>query len=157
MAEEKIQLGRYKLVFEFAGQQTLPAFLSVEDVPLLKRIKTNFTFGHSEHEAAPLDVQLPTDETVVLIVQNGSDQTLRFPRLGGTGPYVSVSIRRVDGGYTNEFFYSDDKLLGADRSEEGSISYDTFTWDLADSDWLKRRSVGGTLAGSDSSRGDNNL
>ena len=131
LGEDKIQLGRYTLVFEFAGQQTSPAFLFVEDVSILKQINTSFVFGHSRHNAAPLDVHLPTPETVTLIVHNGSDQILKFPRPGGSGRFISVSIRRADGSYANEFFYPDDKLLGQNKSEVGEISYDQFSWDIA--------------------------
>jgi hypothetical protein len=131
LGEDKLQLGRYTLVFEFAGQQTSPAFLFVEDVPILNQIKTSFAFGHSRQEVAPLDVHLPTSKTVTLIVHNSSDQTLRFPRLGGSGRLVSVSINRVDGSYANAFFYPNDKLLGQNKSEVGSISYDKLTWDIA--------------------------
>jgi len=127
---DKIQLGRYTLVFEFAGQRTAPAFISVEDVPILSKIKTKFTFDSSRQDAAPLNVHLPTTETITLILQNGSDQTLRFPHLGGSGRLVSVSIRRVDGSYVNDFFYPDHKLLGGSRSGAGTIAFDKFTWDI---------------------------
>jgi hypothetical protein len=131
LGEDKIQLGRYTLVVEFAGQRTAPAFLFVEDVPILSKIKTNFKFDHSGQDAAPLNVRLPTTETVTLIVHNGSDQTVTFPRLGGGSTrLVSVSIRRVDGSYTSESFYPDEKLSGS-KSWVGTIDYDVFTWDIA--------------------------
>jgi hypothetical protein len=129
--EESVQPGRYRLIFEFAGRQTSPAFLSVEDVQILKQVKTTFALGHPVDDAAPLDVHYPTAETVTLSVRNGSNQTVRFPRPGGPGRHVSVSIRRVDGGYTNEFFYPDEQLNGENKSEAGSPSYDRFSWDVA--------------------------
>jgi hypothetical protein len=130
LAEDKIQLGRYTLVFEFAGQRTAPAFISVEDVPILSKIKTNFTFGHSPQAAAPLNIHLPTTETVTLTVHNGSNQTLRFPRLGGgITRLVAVSIRRVDGSYVSDSFYPDEQLSGS-KSWVGTIAYDRFTWDI---------------------------
>jgi hypothetical protein len=131
LGEDKVQLGRYKLVFEFAGQQTSPAYISMEDVPILKQVAANFTFGHSGHNDAPLDVHLPTAETVTLYVHNGSNQALVFPRRGGLGRSVSVSINRADGGYANDFFFPDEKLLGENKSGEGAISYDVFSWDVA--------------------------
>lgn len=132
LGEGNTQPGRYTLVFEFAGQQTSPAFLFVEDAPILSQIKTSFAFGPMGQEAAtPLDVHLPTSEIITLIVHNGSEQTLRFPLLNVAGPSVSVSIRRVDGSYANDFFYPDDKLLGKGKPEAGAIAYDKLTWDFA--------------------------
>lgn len=131
LGEDKLQPGRYTLVFEFAGQKTAPAFLFVEDVPLLKQIKTSFVFGRSGHPAQPLKLHLPTRETVTLLVHNGSEQLLRFPHPGMSNQFVSVSITKVDGSYANEFFYPDDKLSAQNESDEGSISFDHFTWDIA--------------------------
>jgi hypothetical protein len=64
-------------------------------------------------------------------VRNDSDQTLRFPRLGGGSTrLVAVSIQRVDGSYASFSFYPDEKLSGS-KSWVGSIDYDKFSWDIA--------------------------
>jgi hypothetical protein len=126
-----VQLGRYALIFEFAGQKTAPTFLFVEDVPILKQIKVNFFFGDLRTDPATLEVHIPTGENVTLVVHNSSDQTLRFPRPGGSSSLVSVSIRKVDGSYSNGLFYPNDKLSNQKESEVGSISFDRFTWELA--------------------------
>jgi hypothetical protein len=131
LSKEIVQLGRYTIVFEFAGQKTAPASLLVEDVPILKQIKTEFVFAKLRDDHAVLDVHLPTTEKVTLIVNNNSNQTLRFPRLGGNGPLVSVSIRRIDGSYANDFFYPDNELSGKNQGGIGSIAFDVFTWEMA--------------------------
>ena len=130
LGEDNVQLGRYTVVFEFAGQKTVPNFLFVEDVPILKQIEAGFVFDHLRNNSATLEVQIPTSERVTLVVHNRSDQTLRFPHPGGSGGNVSVSIKRVDGNYSSEFFYPDDKLS---RQENliGSIGFDQFTWEVA--------------------------
>jgi hypothetical protein len=130
LGEGNVQVGRYTLIFEFAGEKTAPSFLFVEDVPILTRIKADFVFGQLKNDAATLDVHIPTDEHVTLVVHNGSDQTLRFPHPGGSGGYVVVSISTVDGSYTNHFFFPDDKLT-KQKSLIGSIGFDQFTWEMA--------------------------
>lgn len=128
LSKEIVQLGRYTIVFEFAGQKTAPVFLFVEDAPILKQIKIEFVF--TRDHAVP-GGHLPTTEKATLIVKNNSNQTLRFPRLGGNGPLLSVSIERIDGSYASEFFYPDNKLQGKNESRIGSISFDSFTWEIA--------------------------
>jgi hypothetical protein len=130
LGEDNVQIGRYTVVFEFAGQKTVPTFLFVEDVPILKQIKADFVFEHLRDDSGTLEVQIPTGEKVTLVVHNGSDQTLRFPHPGGSGGNVSVSIKRIDGNYSNEFFYPDDKL-SKQKNLIGSIGFDQFTWEMA--------------------------
>lgn len=130
LGKDIVQLGRYALVFEFAGQKTAPTYLFVEDVPILKQIKADFVFGDLRSDPATLEVHMPTGEKVTLVVHNGSDQALRFPHPGGSGGSVSVSIKRVDGNYGNEFFYPDDKL-SKQKNLIGSIGFDQFTWEMA--------------------------
>ncbi len=131
LSKEIVKLGRYTIVFEFAGQRTAPAFLFVEDAPILKQIKTEFVFPKLVGDASVLHLHLPTKEKVTLIVNNDSNQTLRFPRLGGNGPLVSVSIKRIDGSYANDFFYPDNELTGKNQGGIGSIGFDVFTWEIA--------------------------
>jgi hypothetical protein len=130
LGEETAQLGRYTLVFEFAGEKTAPTFLFVEDVPILSQIKADFVFGQVKDKAATLDIHIPTGEHVTLVVHNGSDQTLRFPHPGGSGGDVIVSLRTVDGSYTNQFFFPDDKLSKRNNLI-GSIGFDHFSWEIA--------------------------
>ncbi len=56
----------------------------------------------------------------------------RFQHPGEVGSSVSVSIIRVDGSYSNWFFYPNEKLSGHSQSGEGSIFYDKFNWDTVE-------------------------
>jgi hypothetical protein len=117
-AEER-QLGRYSLVFEFAGLKTPPAFLFVEDVPLLKQIQAEFIFSRSA------DGYIHPEGDVILIVQNDSDQVLRFPQPNEINSRVSFSLNKTDGRFRGGYFYPPDSQPG-----EGAISFDTFKWDI---------------------------
>jgi hypothetical protein len=44
LRSEPLQIGRYVLVFEFAGQKTRPYSFTVEDVPILREIAGEFVF-----------------------------------------------------------------------------------------------------------------
>jgi hypothetical protein len=132
LSKEIVTPGRYAIVFEFAGQKTAPVFFFVEDAPILKQIKTEFVFSKLFGDPAVLHIHLPTTEKVTLIVDNNSNQTLRFPRPGGNGPLVSVSIKRTDGSYANDFFYPDNELSGKNQGGIGSIGFDVFTWEIAE-------------------------
>jgi hypothetical protein len=123
IGSSETQLGRYTLVFEFAGQRTEPVSLLVEDLPILKQIEAEFVFSHSRDGlAAP-------DGNVILTVRNNSDQILRFPQPGGDNSMVSVSLSKSDRSYRNDFFYPSESLPGLGKTS--GISFDTFTWDVA--------------------------
>jgi hypothetical protein len=122
LGAEETQLGRYTLVFEFAGLRTTPVTLVVEDVPVVKQIKAEFIFSRSsEGFASP-------DGNVTLTVHNSSDQVLRFPRPDDFNSLVSFSLTKADRSYRGDFFYPTDSLPG--KGALPDISFDTFTWDI---------------------------
>ncbi|MEO6655483.1 MAG: hypothetical protein ABIO36_05325 [Pyrinomonadaceae bacterium] len=133
LGTEPAQIGRYKLVFEFAGQKTDPAYLFVDDIPILKRIKVDFVFGNAGNPLAVLDIKMPTDQYVTFLVRNDSDQTIRFPSLddgprSDIGPRIGVSIRQT-GKYSADFPFSENKNKKS-KPAVGSISHDKFNWDV---------------------------
>jgi hypothetical protein len=87
------------------------------------RCKAEFAFSRSSDGFAS------PDGYVTLIVDNGSDQVLRFPRPNGIDSMVSVSLIKADRSYHNAFFYPVDRSPGQD--ERPVISFDTFTWGVA--------------------------
>ncbi|MBV9242826.1 MAG: hypothetical protein JO314_12545 [Acidobacteria bacterium] len=133
VGDEPVQIGKYTLVFEFAGQRTSPVYLFVDDIRILQKIKVDFLFGNTNNKtSSPLDVTLPTDQKVIFLVRNDSDQTVRFPALGQAGrfeqdSYVSVSMK-LEGKYESDFFYPEGKLA-KEKSLIGSTMYPHFTWD----------------------------
>jgi hypothetical protein len=121
---EPSQIGRYTLVFEFAGQQTPPAFVTVEDVPILEQITAAFWFP------SPL-ILGSSGGSVTLAVHNGSGQTIRFPRRGESYGLVWMSFERTDGHYASSALYPQRLLLSARDLASPRISPDrSFTWDF---------------------------
>ena len=118
---EKAQPGRYLITFEFAGQQTAPTQLLVEDLQILKRIKAEFLFGPPQKTAKGTDVP------VTLTVHNGTDQTLRFPHRDGVNGLVSVRLSR--GGSDNSGgFYPSEQLLDQQEPAAPNHTVENFTW-----------------------------
>ncbi len=121
---EPIQLGRYTLVFEFAGQKTQPYSLDVE-FPILKEIATEFVFP------SPL-VFGEADASVTLTVRNRSNQVIRFPHRGEHRESVSVSLLKTTGEkWSSSFFVPDAVLLSAAGVRRSRLSEDKFSWALA--------------------------
>jgi hypothetical protein len=121
---ETPQIGRYTLVFEFAGQQTPSAFFTVEDVPILQQITAAFSFP------SPL-ILGPSVGAVTLVVHNGSEQTIRFPRRGESHGPVGMSFEKTDGHYALSAAYPQRLLLTASDLASPRISPDrSFTWDF---------------------------
>lgn len=120
--QERPQPGHYRLVFEFAGQKSAPATLTVEDLPVLKDIKADFVFG------PPLRTPGASDRPVTLTVHNNTDQTLRFPHRDGLNGLVSVSFAKSDGKYHGDGFYPADRLLDQDETKMPDRNVENFTW-----------------------------
>jgi hypothetical protein len=120
LGDGETQLGRYTLVFEFAGLRTPPAFLFVEDVPILRQIQAEFVFSRSA------DGYSHPEGNVTLTIHNNSDQVLQFPRPNDSNSLVSFSLIKADGSFRGAYFYPPDK-----QSSEGNISFDIFSWDIA--------------------------
>ena len=71
--DEKVEPGVYVLVLECAGEKTAPLELIVEQSEILAQIKAQFRF---EREGA---ITKSTHVPIVLTVDNGSQETIRFP------------------------------------------------------------------------------
>ncbi len=119
---EHPKAGRYLVVFEFAGQKTLPMPIIVKDFPVLKRIKADFIFGPQTKLSDG-----STDTPVTLVVHNDTDQTIRFPHRDGLNGLVSLSLSSPKG-YRNDGFYPADKLLDQDERKLPDRSPNEFTW-----------------------------
>ena len=85
---EKPQLGRWQVTAEFAGRRTTPKSFTVEEVPFLKDIRTEFVFP------SPIVV----GSNAKLVVRNQSSEVIRFPVPGQNGTSVSVQLERGGGG-----------------------------------------------------------
>ena len=125
LRSEPLQIGRYVLVFEFAGQKTSPYSFTVEDVPILKDIAAEFMFP------SPV-LQGPVDASVTLTVRNHSSQTIRFPHRGVMLEHVWVGLNKTSGEkWSSSFAVPEPVLLKAAGIERSTIAEDRFSWTLA--------------------------
>jgi hypothetical protein len=125
LRSEPLQIGRYVLVFEFAGQKTSPSSFTVEDIPILKVIAGEFMFP------SPLLLGSP-DASVTLTVRNHSSQTIRFPHRGVMSEHVWVELNKTTGEkWVSSFPVPEPVLLKAAGIERSTIAEDTFSWILA--------------------------
>jgi len=123
LRSEPLQIGRYVLVFEFAGQKTSPYSFTIEDVPILKEITGEFMFP------SPL---LSPDASVMLTVRNHSSQTIRFPHRGVMLEQVWVGLNKTTGEkWSSSFPVPEPVLLKAAGIERSTIAEDRFSWTLA--------------------------
>jgi len=120
LGSEKLQLGVYIVVFEFAGQRTSPASFVVEDVPILNDIVAEFLF--------PSPFLLGAADRVTLLIRNQSSQMIRFPHRGEMNESISVEL--IGERLRSAFFVPHAVLLSAAGINQSSIAQ-TFTWDLA--------------------------
>src|SRR5204863_1469547 len=84
--DEKVEPGVYVLVLECAGEKTAPLELIVEQSEILAQIKAQFRF---EREGA---ITKSTHVPIVLTVDNGSQETIRFPRRGAMAEGISLEL-----------------------------------------------------------------
>jgi hypothetical protein len=117
LGEESVQIGKYTLVVEFAGKQTEPVELIVDDLDILKNIKAAFIFKRAGNISK--DEHIP----IVLTVQNNSENVIRFPKRGCSDAYISVSVGRREPAARADFFYPIKK--------SSDISFDTYNWNTA--------------------------
>jgi hypothetical protein len=116
---DKIQPGRYVLVWACSGQKTKPVVLMVEKNEIWDQLRAEFRFERSGN------VKMGTSVPVVLSVQNNSSYTIRFPERGVNGAEISVgAIRESPSSYTMTF-YPADKLSHADTTPA------TYNWDAS--------------------------
>jgi hypothetical protein len=125
LRSEPLQIGRYVLVFEFAGQKTSPYSFTVEDIPILKEITGEFMFPSPLLQGSP-------DASVMLTVRNHSSQTIRFPYRGVMFEHVWVGLNKTTGEKWSSFFaVPEPVLLKAAGIERSTIAEDRFSWTLA--------------------------
>lgn len=117
--DEKVEPGRYILIFECAGEKTPAVELLVERRDIFDQIKAEFRF---DRQGA---VMKDTQVAVFLTVQNGSETTIRFPQRGAMGEGVSLRIIREEPAFHSDFFFPWEKL------SQSNIMPDTYTWDVA--------------------------
>lgn len=126
LGPESIQLGRYVVVFEFAGQQTEPRSFVVEELPILKQISGEFV------SPSPLLLHSP-DASAVLTIYNRTNQTIRFPHRGVMFENVGVSVNKTSGErWASSFFIPQAALLQAAALERSLIADTRFSWALVD-------------------------
>ena len=126
LRSEPLQIGRYVLVFEFAGRKTSPYSFTVEDIPILKEITGEFMFP------VPLLLGSP-DASVLLTVRNRSSETIRFPHRGVMFENVWVELNRTTGEeWSSSFPVPEPVLLKAAGIERSTSAEDRFSWILAD-------------------------
>lgn len=125
LRSEPLQIGRYVLVFEFAGRKTSPYSFTVEDIPILKEITGEFMF--------PLPLLLGSpDASVTLTVRNRSSQTIRFPHRGVMFENVWVGLNKTTGEkWSSSFPVPEPVLLKAAGIERSTIAEDRSSWILA--------------------------
>jgi len=121
LGEDKVQVGEYTLVFEFANQKTESVKLIVEDVDILKKIKAEFIFGQIG------DISQNTQIPITFRVQNDSSNIIQFPKRSSVNANIGILIKIDKPPEVISFFYPADKLF----SDGSNISYDVYNWDMA--------------------------
>jgi len=116
--DEKVEPGVYVLVLECAGEKTAPLELIVEQSEILAQIKAQFRF---EREGA---ITKSTHVPIVLTVDNGSQETIRFPRRGAMAEGISLELVRKEPAFHSGLFFPWEKL-----SHSNTIP-DTYSWDF---------------------------
>jgi hypothetical protein len=125
LGSDRVQIGRYVLVFEFAGLKTNSHAFTVEDVPILRQIDGTFEFP------SPLVLGSP-DALVALTVHNRSRQPIRFPHRGEMSAAVSVGLDKTTGEKrSSSFFVPEPALLKTAGIERTSLTEYVFSWKQA--------------------------
>ena len=123
--KEKVQIGKYTLVFEFANKKTEPVELIVEELDVIKKIKATFDFRRSG------DISKDTHVPVILTVQNNSKNQIHFPRRGVSDAYISIRVEREKPARMADFFYPLDKLRDSLKKDVSKTSFDIYNWNVA--------------------------
>ena len=119
LRDDPVQLGRWTVVYEFAGYQSTPVTFTVEDLPIVKELRASFEF------TSPLDLDDP-NAAATFVVRNGSRETFRFVELGQNYSLVSVRVRRE--GWDSSFFVPQTVLAAASGHAIVPMSVDLFDW-----------------------------
>lgn len=123
--KEKVQIGKYTLVFEFAKKKTEPVELTVEELGIIKQLKATFDFRRSG------DISKDTHVPVILTVQNNSKNQIQFPRRGVSDAYISIRVEREEPERMADFFYPLEKLRNPLKKDVSGISFDIYNWNVA--------------------------
>ena len=91
--KQNVVVGRYTLLFRYAGQQTPPVTVTVADLPILKKISATLRLDSSMGFPQSLATTHAT-----LTVKNNTDQTIRFPHLSAMAG-LSFSVRVKQGAW----------------------------------------------------------
>jgi len=116
---DRIQAGKYVLVWECSKHKTKPVELFVDENEIFGQIRTEFRFERAG------TIKMGTSVPVALRVQNNSLYTIRFPERGADGAEISVGAIRENPSSYNMTFYPAEKL------SHSTISASTYTWDVA--------------------------
>lgn len=118
--DEKVEPGLYVLVLECAGEKTAPLQLIVEQSEISAQIKAQFRF---EHEGA---ITRSTQVPIVLIVDNGSQETIRFPQRGAMMEGISLDVVRKEPLSHWALFFPWEKLANSNVMPVNN----TYRWDF---------------------------
>jgi hypothetical protein len=116
--DENVEPGVYVMVLECGGEKTAPVELIVERSEIVSQAKAQFRF---EREGA---VTRSTRVPVVLIVDNLSQATIRFPERGAMMEGISLSIVLKEPPSQWALFYPWEKLRYT------NVMPDTYSWDF---------------------------
>jgi hypothetical protein len=120
LRDQPIQLGRWTLVYEFAGYRSKPVTFTVEDLPVLKDIHASFEFP------APLSFD-DANAAVTFVVRNESHETIRFVERGQNAASVSFQIQGAAGNLSA--FVPESVLVSASGHAIVRMMVDVFNWD----------------------------
>jgi hypothetical protein len=116
---DKIQAGKYVLVWECSEHKTKPVELFVDKNEIFDQVRTEFRFERAG------TIKMGTSVPVTLRVENNSPNTIRFPERGVDGAEISVGAIRDNPPFYAMTFYPADKL------SHSTISASTYTWGVA--------------------------
>ena len=117
---EKVEPGIYVLVLECAGEKTAPLELIVEQNEILAQVKAQFRF---EREGA---IARSTQVPIVLTVDNGSQETIRFPQRGAMMEGISLDVVRKEPLSHWALFFPSEKLANSNVMPANN----TYSWDF---------------------------
>ena len=118
--DENVEPGVYVLVLECTGEKTAPLELIVERSEIVSQVKAQFRF---EREGA---ITKRTHLLLILTVDNGSQETIRFPQRGAMMEGISVRIIRQDPAFHSDLFFPWEKLTNSNVMPENN----TYSWDF---------------------------
>ena len=113
------QLGRWSVVYEFAGRRSAPALFTIESPEIFKNISAVFEFS------TPLVYGAEAKAT--LVVRNGSPEALRFVELGENHSIVGGRLRGA--GVDSSFRVPPEVLETANGNKRLPMSVDRLDWD----------------------------